>query len=44
MTAALEKICKKEGADACGRMGIMYIQAGHADEYATIIKKYESYR
>jgi ABC-type phosphate/phosphonate transport system substrate-binding protein len=44
MTAALEKICKKDGADTCGRMGIMYIQAGHADDYATIIKKYESYR
>jgi len=44
MTAALEKICKKEGADTCGRMGIMYIQAGHAEDYDTVIKKYESYR
>jgi ABC-type phosphate/phosphonate transport system substrate-binding protein len=44
MTAALDKICKKEGADACGRMGIMYIQPGHASDYDTIIRKYESYR
>ena len=39
-----QKICKKEGADTCGRMGIMYIQAGHAEDYDTVIKKYESYR
>jgi ABC-type phosphate/phosphonate transport system substrate-binding protein len=44
MTAALEKICKKEGADTCGRMGIMYIQAGHASDYDTIVRKYDSYR
>lgn len=44
MNAALEKICKKEGADACGRMGIMYIQAGHASDYDTIVRKYDSYR
>jgi hypothetical protein len=44
MTAALEKICKKEGADTCGRMGIMYIQAGHTDDYKAIIKRYDDYR
>jgi ABC-type phosphate/phosphonate transport system substrate-binding protein len=44
MAAALEKICKKEGADGCGRMGIMYLQSGHASDYDTIIRKYESYR
>jgi ABC-type phosphate/phosphonate transport system substrate-binding protein len=44
MTAALEKICKKEGADTCGRMGIMYVQAGHADDYKALIKRYEDYR
>jgi ABC-type phosphate/phosphonate transport system substrate-binding protein len=44
MTAALEKICKKEGADTCGRMGIMYIQAGHASDYDTIIRKYDGYK
>jgi ABC-type phosphate/phosphonate transport system substrate-binding protein len=44
MTTALEKICKKEGADHCGRMGIMYIQAGHAEDYKAIIKRYEDYR
>jgi ABC-type phosphate/phosphonate transport system substrate-binding protein len=44
MTAALEKICKKEGADTCGRMGVMYIQAGHASDYDTIVRKYDSYR
>ena len=44
MAAALEKICKKEGADACGRMGIMYIQAGHADDFQALIKRYEDYR
>jgi ABC-type phosphate/phosphonate transport system substrate-binding protein len=44
MTAALEKLCKKEGADTCGRMGIMYVQAGHASDYDGIIRKYESYR
>jgi ABC-type phosphate/phosphonate transport system substrate-binding protein len=44
MSAALEKICKKEGADHCGRMGILYIQAGHAEDYKKIIKRYEDYR
>jgi ABC-type phosphate/phosphonate transport system substrate-binding protein len=44
MTAALEKVCKKEGADTCGRMGIMYLQAGHASDYDTIIRKYDSYK
>jgi hypothetical protein len=44
MAAALEKICKKEGADVCGRMGVMYIQAGHAADYEGIVRKYEGYR
>jgi hypothetical protein len=41
---ALEKICKKEGSPACGKMTIMYIQAGHADDYRIVIRKYEDYR
>jgi hypothetical protein len=44
MAAALEKICKQDGATACGRMAILYVQAGHASDYATIIRKYEDYR
>jgi hypothetical protein len=44
LTDALDKLCKKEGAQACGKMAIMYIQAGHADDYKTIIGKYEAYR
>jgi ABC-type phosphate/phosphonate transport system substrate-binding protein len=44
LVAALEKLCKKEGGDICGRMGIVYIQADHAADYATVIRKYETYR
>jgi hypothetical protein len=44
LTDALEKLCKKEGAEACGKMAIMYVQAGHADDYKTIVRKYEDYR
>jgi hypothetical protein len=43
-TEALEKLCKKEGAGPCGKMAIMYIQPGHADDYKLIIRKYEDYR
>jgi hypothetical protein len=44
LSGALEKICKTDGADTCGRMGIMYIQAGHAEDYGAVIRKYEDYR
>jgi phosphonate ABC transporter substrate-binding protein len=44
MTAALEKLCKGEGADACARMGIVYVQAGRAESYDLVIRKYAQYR
>jgi ABC-type phosphate/phosphonate transport system substrate-binding protein len=44
MSAALDKICKNEGANTCGHMGIMYIQSGHAADYENTIQKYEEYR
>ncbi|HEY0709384.1 MAG TPA: PhnD/SsuA/transferrin family substrate-binding protein [Polyangia bacterium] len=42
MAAAIDKVCKTSGADACGRMGLMYIEAGRADSYADVINGYQS--
>lgn len=43
MTTALGKLCKQEGADACGRMAILYAEPGRADSYQVIIEKYTNY-
>jgi hypothetical protein len=43
LTAALEKLCKGEGADACARMGVMYVQAGHPEVYDLVIRKYAAF-
>lgn len=43
LAAALEKICKGAGGEVCARMAIMYVQAGQADSYDTIIQKYDTY-
>jgi hypothetical protein len=42
MAGAIDKVCKTTGADACGRMGIMYIEAGRADSYDDVINGYRS--
>jgi ABC-type phosphate/phosphonate transport system substrate-binding protein len=44
MTAALDKLCKGEGGDICARMAIVYAQAGRADTYDLVIRKYMQYR
>jgi len=44
MAAALEKLCKGEGADVCGRMAIVYAQSGRAETYDTVIRQYAQYR
>jgi ABC-type phosphate/phosphonate transport system substrate-binding protein len=43
MTTALDKLCKGEGADACGRMAIVYAQSGRTDSYDIVIRKYAQY-
>lgn len=43
LEGALTKICKGSGADACGRMAILYIEAGKAESYAPVIQKYDTY-
>jgi hypothetical protein len=42
MAGAVDKICKTDGAEACARMGIMYIEAGGGDSYRDIISGYLS--
>ncbi|HEY0712638.1 MAG TPA: PhnD/SsuA/transferrin family substrate-binding protein [Polyangia bacterium] len=42
MAAAIDKVCKTTGADACGRMGLMYIEAGRAESYSDVINGYQS--
>jgi ABC-type phosphate/phosphonate transport system substrate-binding protein len=44
LTTALEKLCKGEGADACARMGILYVEAGKAESYNVLIQKYARFR
>lgn len=44
MTAALDRLCKGEGADVCARMAIVYAQSGRADTYDTVIRNYSHYR
>jgi hypothetical protein len=40
MAGAVEKICKTSGAEACARMGILYIEAGRGESYADIVNGY----
>jgi ABC-type phosphate/phosphonate transport system substrate-binding protein len=42
-TAALEKLCKGDGADACARMGIVYVEVGRAESYNVVIQKYAQF-
>jgi ABC-type phosphate/phosphonate transport system substrate-binding protein len=44
LTTALEKLCKGEGGDTCSRMAILYVEAGRAETYDTVIRKYAQYR
>jgi hypothetical protein len=41
MAAAVGKICREDGADTCGRMGIVFIEPGRQDVYDPVIKAYE---
>ena len=43
LSDALGRLCKDDGASACGRMTVMYVEPGRADTYAGIITKYETY-
>jgi hypothetical protein len=40
MAGAVDQICKTTGAEACGRMGIMYVEAGRAETYEDLITGY----
>jgi hypothetical protein len=40
MAGAVDKICKTSGAEACARLGILYIEAGRGESYADIINGY----
>lgn len=44
MVKALGQLCKKDGAPACGRMAILYAEAGGAESYQPFIQKYETFR
>jgi ABC-type phosphate/phosphonate transport system substrate-binding protein len=44
LTTALDTLCKGEGADACARMGILYVEPGKADSYNVVIQKYAQFR
>ena len=44
LSAAVDKICKTTGAAACGGLGVLYIEAGGADSYASIIAAYDDLR
>jgi ABC-type phosphate/phosphonate transport system substrate-binding protein len=44
MTAAIKEVCKGEGAEPCGRMGILYVEPGRADTYDVVIQKYAQYK
>jgi hypothetical protein len=41
LAAALGKVCREDGADVCGRMGIMFIEPGRQDVYDPVIKAYD---
>ncbi len=43
MAQTLDKLCKGDGAPACGRMVILYFEAGRAETYGPIIQKYDTY-
>lgn len=42
IAAAIDKICKEPGADACGRVGLMYIQPGYTQAHQKMIDHYNS--
>jgi hypothetical protein len=41
LAQVLGALCKDEGATACGRMTILYIQPGYAESYGPLIERYE---
>jgi ABC-type phosphate/phosphonate transport system substrate-binding protein len=43
VTEALKTLCKGEGAEACGRVGIVYVESGHAGDYEAIAAKHDTY-
>jgi hypothetical protein len=40
MAAAVDKICKTTGAEACARMGILYVEAGGGESYEDVSAGY----
>lgn len=40
MAAAVDKICKTTGAEACARMGILYVEAGGDESYQDLVTGY----
>ncbi len=44
LAAAVDKICKTTGAPACGRMDILYVEAGRGETYQDLIDGYEARR
>ena len=44
MADAAGKIRKTTGADACARMGIMYIESAGNDSYERLSATYDAYR
>jgi hypothetical protein len=40
MAAAVDQICKTTGAEACARMGILYVEAGRGETYEDLITGY----
>jgi hypothetical protein len=41
MAAAVDQICKTTGANACAKMGILYVEAGREETYGDLIIGYE---
>ena len=42
LAAAIDKICKEPGAEACGRVGLMYIQPGMTQHHQKILDHYQT--
>jgi hypothetical protein len=42
LAAAIDKICRESGAEACGRVGLMYIQKGWTHHHQQILDAYQS--
>ena len=42
LSAAFDKICRDTGAEACGRVGLMYIQRGTLQHHQKILDHYQS--